>query len=168
MGEWGSYFRLKAFFSDMPCDSDHWYQFRMAELCQRCTACLKNCPTRAIQKDKFTIHHEHCLTYLNESVKNFPDWIEPEWHHCLIGCLACQEICPLNKEVKGMECEGGKFNEVETRMILEGTPREQLPANIAIKLKKIDLFDDYIPIQRNLNALIYSQFGESPQYTSLA
>ena len=77
--------------------------------------------------------------------------------------MACQDVCPLNKEVKGMESEGCEFYEVETRMILEGTAREDLPMNIIFKLKKLNMFDDYIAIQRNLNALIYNQIGESPQ-----
>jgi len=160
---WGSFFRLKAYFSDMPCPSDNWQNFTLADICKKCKSCVNSCPTRAIHQDRFLIKQERCLTYFNESTNDFPDWIESGWHNCLIGCMACQDVCPLNKEVKGMESEGCEFYEVETRMILEGTAREDLPMNIIFKLKKLNMFDDYIAIQRNLNALIYNQIGESPQ-----
>jgi len=153
--KWGSYFRLKAFFSDMPCSSDTWREFVLSDICKKCKACLNQCPTQAICRDRFLIKHERCLTYINESVNDFPEWIEPEWHHCLIGCMVCQDVCPLNKEQKNMSRESYEFSEDETRLLLKGKTRNKLPYHIALKLKKLGILDDYVAIQRNLKALIY-------------
>lgn len=159
---WGSFFRLKAFFSDMPCPSDNWREFTLAEACKKCLACANQCPTQAICQERFLIEHERCLTYLNESVDDFPEWVDPQWHHCLIGCMACQEICPLNKDVKNMSRYDCEFNEDETCMILNGVAKNKLPDETLLKLKNLDIFDDYIAIQRNLKVLIYKKQDKSP------
>ena len=44
----GSFHRLEAFYSDLPCQEDNWQESRMMESCQNCSACLRNCPTGAI------------------------------------------------------------------------------------------------------------------------
>jgi epoxyqueuosine reductase len=62
----GSYHRLVAFCSDLPCEEDEWQSPRMMDLCERCTACRRACPTAAIAPDRFLLHAERCLAYLNE------------------------------------------------------------------------------------------------------
>ena len=44
----GSFHQLAAFYSDLPCQEDHWQELQMMERCQNCSACLRNCPTGAI------------------------------------------------------------------------------------------------------------------------
>jgi hypothetical protein len=57
----------------------------------------KKCPTAAIKPDQFLLHAEYCLTFHNEKRGEFPEWIGTPAHHCLVGCMRCQIICPENK-----------------------------------------------------------------------
>jgi len=95
---WGSFFRLKAFFSDIPCIADNWREVKVMEYCNKCTACMNKCPTGAIRQDRFLISVEKCLTFFNEKSDDFPEWVNPAWHNCLIGCMRCQDVCPVNKD----------------------------------------------------------------------
>ncbi|UCF64418.1 MAG: 4Fe-4S binding protein [bacterium] len=156
--DWGSYFKLKAFYTDMPCFSDNWQEFSVADRCKKCKSCINHCPTQAISQDRFLIKHERCLTYLNESINDFPEWVDPNWHHCLIGCMVCQDVCPLNQDLKDQSKAGCEFTEAETRQILRSLAKDKLSGNIVTKLKRLDIFDEYIAIQRNLKAVI-SKFG---------
>jgi epoxyqueuosine reductase len=151
---WGSFFRLKAYISDMPCDDDNWQDFQMMDQCQKCKACIKNCPTHTIGEDRFLLHVEKCLTHFNEGTNPFPEWIDPGIHHCFIGCMECQKVCPLNKDVKEWVEEGPKFTEIETRMILNNVSKTELPEETIKKIKKLSLLDDYEVLGRNLRALI--------------
>jgi epoxyqueuosine reductase len=154
MDGWGSFFRLKAFYSDIPCNSDNWQEFRLMERCNKCTACFKSCPTKAITNDRFLIDATRCITYLNEGPEEFPQWIDPAWHNCLMGCMICQDVCPANKELTNWIVETEDFSENETLMILNGTPQEDLPDEMNEKLKRLYMLDDYALLQRNLGVLI--------------
>jgi len=151
---WGSYFRLRAFFSDIPCTSDNWQELEMMDLCKKCTACIKRCPTNAITKDRFLIDATRCTTYLNEGEDEFPEWIDPSWHNCLIGCMICQDICPANKDYINWIVPGGEFSEEETPMILEGVSKDELPFETTEKFKKLYMDGWYNLLQRNLDVLI--------------
>jgi epoxyqueuosine reductase len=151
---WGSYHRLRAFFSDMPCPQDNWQEPVALELCSKCEACVKKCPTHAISADRFLLDGGKCLTFFNEANEEFPDWIDPAWHNCLIGCMICQDVCPANKDHTAWIIPGGDFSEEETRMILEGVGKEKLPSGIIEKLKKICMFDEYDLLKRNLEVLM--------------
>lgn len=157
--DWGSYFRLKAFYSDIPCDSIKWQEFKMMDLCSKCTACSKKCPTNAITEGRFLIRAERCITYFNEGSDEFPNWVDPTWHNCLIGCMICQDVCPANKDYKKWITAGGEFSDEETRMILEGVQRDKLPLKIIDKLKRLNMWDDYNLLQRNLSVLITHSCG---------
>ncbi len=152
----GSFFRPRVFFSDLPCDSDDWQEVRMMDHCNECNACVRHCPTGAIAENRFLIHGERCLTYFNEGEACFPDWIETSWHNSLIGCMVCQDVCPANKDCREWIIEGECFSEEETVLILEGVPREQIPSQTAIKLKKLNLLEHYGLLKRNLRAVIPS------------
>jgi epoxyqueuosine reductase len=151
---WGSYHRLRAFFSDIPCPQDNWQEPVALELCSKCEACVKKCPTHAIGADRFLLDGGKCLTFFNEANEEFPDWIDPAWHNCLIGCMVCQDVCPANKDHTAWIIPGGDFSEEETRMILEGVGKEKLPSGIIEKLKKICMFDEYDLLKRNLEVLM--------------
>ena len=45
----------------------------------------------------------------NERKGEFPRWIWPSWHNCLVGCLSCQKACPVNKDVVQSVKEGPVF-----------------------------------------------------------
>jgi epoxyqueuosine reductase len=151
---WGSYFRLRAFFSDIPCSQDNWQEPAAMELCSKCTACINKCPTRAISADRFLVDAGQCLTFFNEGLEEFPAWIHPKWHNCLIGCMVCQDVCPANKDHTAWVMPGGDFSEEETVMILDGVPEASLPADTAQKLQKVNMLESYDLLQRNLGALI--------------
>lgn len=153
----GSFFRPTVYFTELPCDTDPWQDMRMLTRCRNCSACMKTCPTGAIQEDRFLIDAGRCLTYFNERSEPFPDWIESEWHNALIGCMKCQDICPLNCDHKDWITEGAVFSVEETRMILNDAPRNRLSAPMIEKLRELNLLDDYALLRRNLKLLIHSQ-----------
>jgi epoxyqueuosine reductase len=156
----GSFHQLAAFYSDLPCQEDHWQELQMMERCQNCSACLRNCPTGAIPSaslrtgtsERFLLRAERCITFHNERGGDFPfpAWLDPSWHNCLIGCLDCQRVCPQNKDFLEWVEEGAEFSQEETALILEGVPLDQLPAATVRKLEQIDFteFPDVLP--RNL------------------
>ena len=152
--EWGSFFRLRAFFSDMPYTEDHWGDYRMMDLCNTCVACVKKCPTGAISPERFVFHGERCITFLNERSNLFPDWVDPTWHNCLIGCMICQDVCPLNRNFVNWSVEDGEFSEEETLKILRGVPQAELPSEMIEKLDRLDLLEEYELLDRNLSVLI--------------
>jgi epoxyqueuosine reductase len=155
----GSFHRLVVLWSDLPCEEDSWQNLRRMEACERCRACQRGCPTGAIGPDRFLLRAERCLTFLNEKPPEvpFPDWVDPAWHNCLVGCLRCQRVCPENKDVKDW-IEGDEvFTEAETALLLEGTATDQLPPETLIKLERLDLVELLEIVPRNLVALLSSQ-----------
>jgi epoxyqueuosine reductase len=154
MEGWGSFFRLKAFCTDLPCGADSWQEPKMMDQCQECVACVKACPSGAIDRERFVIHAERCVTFLNEKTADFPGWVDPGWHSCLIGCMRCQDVCPLNRDNVDGVIDGPEFSEEETSLILGVSPPASLPARTAQKLKKVYMLDEYEVLPRNLKVLI--------------
>ncbi len=149
----GSYHRLVAFISDLPATEDHWQEPKVLERCENCKACMKACPTGAIAADRFLLHGERCLTFHNERKAEFPTWIRPAWHNCLVGCLYCQKACPVNKDVKKSVKDGPVFSEQETAFMLQNTPPKKIPQAVIQKLEQLDMIE-YLPVLgRNLIAL---------------
>lgn len=151
---WGSYFRLRAYFTDMPCGNGSWTDTVAMEQCNKCTTCVRRCPTGAISEERFLIDAGKCLTFFNEGPDDFPKWIEPAWHNCLIGCMICQDVCPANKEHVNWLMPGAEFSEEETTMILKGTIQDMLPAETSEKLRNVNMLDSYPLLKRNLRALL--------------
>jgi len=152
----GSFHRLIAFSAEVPSVEDNWQEAKMMAACENCYRCRENCPTGAIATDRFQIHAERCLTYLNESPANFPGWVKPEWHNALIGCMRCQDICPVNKPYLKKVKKAPGFDAGETDLILKKTPFKELPAETQRKLRDI-AYDDtwlYRFLARNLAVLI--------------
>ena len=96
----GSLHRLAVFVSDLPCVEDNWGEVKTLKTCDGCTACMDACPTGAIVSDRFLIHAERCITFHNERIEEFPEWLDSSWHNCLVGCLRCQWVCPENRDVR--------------------------------------------------------------------
>jgi epoxyqueuosine reductase len=150
----GSFLQIVGAFSDLPCDSDPWQEPRALDRCESCVVCFKNCPTGAITKDRFLLHAERCLTYHNEAASDFPGWIDPSWHNCLIGCMRCQTPCPENRSVREWFEDRGEFSEQETALLLRRTPQDRLPAETVAKLKGLEINEDYPLLCRNLSMVI--------------
>lgn len=149
----GSYHRLTAFASDVPCVDDKWYQLAYQETCHLCQACLKNCPTGAICKESFIINADRCLTFFNEQAGSFPAWLNPAWHNSLIGCLACQRACPHNVRYQQEEKVLATFSLSETRLIVAQMPFAHLPDKLQQKLRYLCLDVYYDKLARNLAVL---------------
>jgi len=153
----GSFQEPVAFFSDLPCKEDTWQEARLMEACESCSACRSSCPTGAISSDRFLLHAERCITFHNEKPGDvpFPEWMDPAWHNCLVGCLLCQKVCPQNKEFVNWVEDGPQFSEEETALVLKGVPLDQLPADTSAKWRNLGLDDeDYDIYPRNLRALL--------------
>ena len=148
----GSFLQLVAVYSDLPCQKDDWREAQMMESCQNCSACRQHCPTGAIPSDRFLLRAERCIVFHNEKPGDipFPAWMNPSWHNCVVGCLNCQNVCPQNKDflqwIEGKE----EFSEEETALLLEGVPRDHLPAATVRKLEQLDLNEYLDSLRRNL------------------
>ncbi|MFX1323321.1 MAG: 4Fe-4S double cluster binding domain-containing protein [Promethearchaeota archaeon] len=152
----GSFYRLVTFYTDVAIEQDNWYDLSMMELCKECSACVRNCPTGAIPTDRFLLRAGKCLTFHNEQPGDvsFPNWINPFWHNCLVGCLRCQKICPANKKVKEWTEPGPNFSEKETEWLLNTYKLEDLPERLKEKLVKYDLGSYSEVFPRNLNVFL--------------
>ena len=150
----GSFQRPVVFISDYPCEEDSWGEPTAMVQCEKCSACIKACPTNAIVSDRFQLYAERCLTFHNEHSKAFPQWLSPSWHNCLVGCMICQKVCPANKEVVKWIEAGATFDHDETRLILEGVPKERLTRGTLEKIKRQGMMPYYDVLRRNLKALI--------------
>ena len=157
----GSFFILRAFYSDVEPADDDWGEMKMPEKCVRCHACVSACKTGAIDKDRFLIHAERCLTFHNERRCPFPAWVENKWHNCLIGCMDCQLVCPLNKGKITVTEEAVMFDRNETREILDCIPKEEISRSTRMKIRMLNLLDDYQLLGRNLRVLV--ERGSGPQ-----
>ena len=155
----GSLYRLAAYYTDWPCPDDTWREIQMMEACRTCSACLKICPTGAIDPKRFLLHAERCLSYLNEKPGDvpFPDWVDPTWHNSLIGCMRCQIICPQNRAVQDWTEDGPTFSEDETSQLVQGVTSDHLSRETRGKLASWDLLDMLDVLPRNLTALFNRQ-----------
>ncbi len=159
--EMGSFQRLVVFISDYPCAQDSWGKATVLEHCEKCSACMKACPTDAIASDRFQLYAERCLTFHNERAPDFPAWLRPGWHNSLVGCMICQKVCPANKEfVKWIEA-GATFDNEEADLILNGASEERLPPETVEKLKKQDLMAYADVLGRNLRVLMAQQDSQA-------
>ena len=153
--EMGSFHRPMVFFSDYPCMEDVWHEETVLDRCISCSACRLACPTGAILKDRFLIQAERCLTFFNERPGEFPEWIDPSWHHCVVGCMRCQEACPENRFVSRRVEQKGAFTEEETESLLAGGAADgRLSAETYKKLADFDMIEYKDLLQRNLRVLL--------------
>jgi len=152
----GSFHYLTAFYSDFLVEQNNWQELRIMDMCKECSACVRKCPTGAIPTDRFLLRVEKCLTYHNELPGDisFPDWIDPTWHNCLVGCLHCQKVCPANKKVISWIEPGPTFSEEETKLILSRKNVDQLSEETRKKIEEHDLLDYFELIPRNLSVLL--------------
>ena len=149
----GSFYRLVAFASDLPTVEDNWVQPQMLDACQSCDACRKACPSGAIASDRFLLHAERCLTFHNERQGQFPDWIGPGWHNCLVGCMICQKVCPENKSYRKWIEDGPRFSEDETTAIFNSASESDIPRSAIEKMEALDIIEYAEMIGRNLRVL---------------
>jgi epoxyqueuosine reductase len=150
----GSYFRLAAYLTDLPGDDNPWHEFELMPPCAGCEACLRSCPTGAIRADRISLQADRCLTYLNEKIEEFPVWVQKKWHHCLIGCLRCQIVCPVNKKFLLRPDNTVEFPEEETIKLLHAGDEKDLPESTMAGLHGLSLGEDWQVVARNLKTLL--------------
>jgi epoxyqueuosine reductase len=157
----GSFHRPVVFISDVPCAEDNWREPSVLALCENCKACAKACPTDAIGADRFQLHAERCLTFHNERPIDFPRWLSPSWHNCLVGCMICQKVCPANRALIGWMQEGPTFDGEETALLLKGAAEDHLPRETLDKLKSLGMLEYLQVIGRNLKAVAVNRYRSS-------
>jgi epoxyqueuosine reductase len=150
----GSFITLVAYFSDVLCIEDNWHEISQMDKCSDCTACLKNCPTGAISKERFLINNERCLSYFNESSGDFPEWLPKSVHHCLYDCLMCQNICPKNKDYINNVIGPIEFDEVETDLLLTRKSMIDFPLALKKKIRILGMDEWLSAIPRNIKILL--------------
>ncbi len=153
----GSYFQLLSFYTNLPVEEDGWYPLRMLARCNKCNACINVCPTGVINNSSFIINARRCITFFNENESEFPEWIKPQAHNSLIGCMLCQHYCPENKNVRQNVDQKTEFTEEETLQILNAEAPEEFNADLKRKVDNLDLVGTHTRFQdfkRNLLLLL--------------
>ncbi len=133
--EWGSWFELLTFFSDLPADDSDfiWRGVKRMDNCESCASCMNACTTGAIKDDTYLIDNVRCLTLFIESDKMFPAWITREDIRSVVGCRFCQDACPKNKDK--FECVGTvSFSEEETALLMAGAALCDMPDSLLLKV----------------------------------
>jgi len=153
----GSFHRLAAFYSDLPCGDCIWKEPVMMEACgacEACEACLKSCPTGSIVKDRFLVKAEKCLTFHNESLQPLPAWIDRAWLNSLVGCMRCQSVCPVDRPFLSRIETLGTFSREETEALLHAPSPAEIPLPVAKRLESLGLKQYLQILGRNLQLLI--------------
>jgi epoxyqueuosine reductase len=150
----GSFHRPVVFVSDLPPLEDNWRNLNTMKSCNGCTACMDACPPQAMGSDRFLIHAERCITFHNERPGAFPRWLDSSWHNCLVGCMICQNSCPVNRKLVHRPVDGPNFFEEETAALLQGISREKIPPSAIDKLVELDILEYVDVLGRNLRALL--------------
>jgi epoxyqueuosine reductase len=130
----GSFGAIYAYFTDAVLEYSPIRELKLMDSCEHCAICIQTCPHGCISEENIMIDIDHCVTLYNEMEGEFPEWIKPEVHNALMGCVRCQLQCPANaevvKDVRFLE----EITEEETEAILnESTTTEQIET-IARKL----------------------------------
>jgi epoxyqueuosine reductase len=152
--EFGSFHRLVAFYTDLPTVKDTWMAPRVLEECSGCKACTAKCPTGAICSERFQVRAERCLTFFNESSDPFPEWVHESWHHCLVGCMKCQQYCPVNKDVRLWKEGFAEINDEESALLLGGANKDSLPEHLVSRFENTNLLGDPYGLSRNLKSIL--------------
>jgi len=152
--EFGSYMRILAYFSDIECGDTFWRPLGRLPQCETCHACVECCPTGAIDPVRNIIDADICLTWINEKPDDFPDWLSPDAHNCLVGCLKCQDCCPLNAENRKHATLGGSFSQDETTELLAHVQGDPYSKALQAKIDGIGISRYAQVLPRNLAALL--------------
>jgi epoxyqueuosine reductase len=153
----GSYIQLLGYATHAPLPVEaNWTleEPRLLDACARCRACRRSCPTDAIGAHRVLLRAERCLTLANENGGAWPDWVPPTAHHCLLGCLQCQGVCPANPALE-TQPTGIVFSDEETAALLTDDDRRgPVWKTIRAKLRRLGQPYSEPAIGRNLRALV--------------
>ena len=154
----GSYHQLVGFLTDVDCATEAEAPSTPERLpeCERCMVCRKACPTGAVSDDRFLLRAERCLTWLNEQPDPWPEWVPAGAHNSLVGCMTCQDKCPVNKGKPKAERLAPAFTAEETATMISGafSPHDAAWQSARAKLEGMGLVGYEGFIGRNLKALL--------------
>lgn len=154
----GSRLFLTAYYTDCQLPEDDWRQPVRMKLCDTCKICLNNCPTKAIVDNKHVILAERCLVMYNEFTDEIPSWIKKEYHNALIGCVKCEEKCPMNVKYKHQIVTLPAFSEEQTREILNIKNLNELSMSTYQMIVDYEINEYYNLFHRNFAFLIHKSF----------
>lgn len=153
----GSYVQICCFLTDaaLPTTDRTVHAPALLDECTSCGICASACPTGAIDGERVLLHAERCLTCLNENTGAWPSWLPAAAHHCLLGCLYCQQACPVNGPLEVVDT-GLEFSEEESRSLLVAGEGGSGRAETGIRFKLAWLGQPYAEpvLGRNLRALL--------------
>jgi epoxyqueuosine reductase len=112
-----------------------------SEPCGECSLCIEACPTGALAGD-YILDAGRCLCYLMEHDSDFPMELRPMVGNRLLGCDACQVVCPHNRDVPILSSR--EFPWLELKALAEEAIED--PEDLNQKLCKqhaFPLFSDY-------------------------
>ena len=148
----GSFCNFEAYYTNIPCEDKN-HKLTSMDVCKSCGLCMEKCPTKAIGGE-LAIDTSRCLTMLNEFSFPMPDWLLSSVHHAIVGCMRCQEICPVNKSVPSFKKKPLVLTEAETEMLLASTS-DKLPPELIKKLSDYGLWHNFISLAgRNAKMVI--------------
>lgn len=150
----GSFHRLAAFYTDLPLIEDNWGEMQVMQRCEKCSACIQVCPSGAITKERFLIQGERCLTFHNERNVEFPEWLDPDWHNALVGCLHCQRVCPVDKDAFKRVEDKGVMSGEDANRLMSGASRDELSEAGIQLIEQLGLMEYYDRLGRNLKMLM--------------
>lgn len=152
----GSFYRPRAYYSDLPSWQDHWQPAAMMDICKKCNVCVDACLPGALSRERFIVQADKCITFFSEIDVPWPQWVGSCWDKdskCLVGCMKCQLKCPKNRENRDKVESLEVFSRQETIILLEEKEPDRLPVDLLEKLERLYLAE-YIPIlSKNLNIL---------------
>lgn len=154
-GEFGSYMQIMTYASDLRCGEEAWFPLTRMKECDNCQACVKSCPTGAIDSERRLIDPERCITNIDESPGEFPAWLDKKAHNSIVGCVKCQDACPANAPFRDDVKIRSVFTEGETNEILNHGDNDSYTDCLAAKLKATGIPHEYIEVlPRNLAVLL--------------
>lgn len=139
----GSFCNFEAYYTDIPCENEV-NEPALMDSCESCSLCADNCPNGALG-GQLTVDTSRCLTMWNEHKGPLPDWIVPDVHHAVVGCMRCQEICPVNKAVLRSKKETLELSEAETECLLSLTS-DVIPPELLRKMSDYGLWEMFVPL----------------------
>lgn len=118
--------------------------------CGRCTQCLTDCPTGALENG-YVLNAPRCISYLTiEHRGAIPQELRPKLGNWIFGCDICQEVCPWNEKFGRpredlvdelfpslpalLQLDEGGFQARFRRSAIRRTKRRGLLRNVAIAL----------------------------------
>ena len=107
--KYGSWVALRSIITDAEIEPDEPYK---GPKCGECVACLKSCPTGALYKP-YKVNPRRCINPLTRLPKYIPPEIRVKMDAWLLGCDACQEVCPKNRFLNPRERSSYAFFQPE-------------------------------------------------------